>query len=138
MRECGECTLCCKLLEVHDIPSPIGVYCQHCDKGCTIHESRPQECRGYQCMWSQMDDVGMEMRPDQCGIIFDRMSDDVISARLEEGMKLKPLVMGQINAFINEGFSILIFRGKDSKCFLNTQHTEQYVRDTIHGCSIVH
>lgn len=85
-----------------------------------------------------MEDAGIEMRPDQCGIIFDRIAEDVISARLEDDKKLKPLVMGQINAFIEEGFSVLIFRGDDSKCFLTTLHTEQYVRDTVHDRSLVH
>jgi hypothetical protein len=89
-------------------------------------------------MWLQMENAGIELRPDNCGIIFDRAGDDVICARLEEATKLKPLVMGQINAFIDEGFSVLIFRGQDSKCFLNIQHTEQYVRDTVHDRSLIH
>lgn len=136
--ECGECTLCCKLLEVHDIPSDIGVYCQHCDKGCSIYEARPQECRDYQCMWTQMNEVADDLRPDKCGIIFDRMAEDVISARIDEGQKIKPLAFSQINAFIEQGFSVLVFRGEASKCFLSNAHSEQYVRDTVHGCSLIH
>ena len=84
-------------------------------------------------MWSQMENVGMALRPDKCGIIFDRAGDDVISARMEQGTKLSPLVMGQITAFNNEGFSVLVFRDRSSKCFLAENHTEAYVRNVIDG-----
>lgn len=140
MGECGECTLCCKLLQLNTVPSAIGEVCRHCTMGagCNIYETRPNECREFRCMWLQMENAGIEMRPDKCGILFDKMSDDVICARLEEGKKLKPLVMGQINAFIDEGYSVLIFRGMESKCFLTADHTENYVRDTVHGRSNIH
>ena len=131
MRECGECTLCCKLLETHDIPSKIGVYCQHCSQGCGIYPDRPEECRTYQCLWSQMETVGDELRPDRCGIIFDRISDDVITARLEEGQKMNSLVVAQMGAFNREGFSVLVFRGGDRKFFLNDRHTESDVLGVV-------
>lgn len=139
---CGECTLCCKLLETHgkDAKSPIGTYCHHCDlsAGCKIYESRPEECRTYQCMWTMMENAGEDLRPDKCGIIFDRAGDDVISARIEEEMKLNRLVVRQIESFNNEGFSVLIFRGQDSKCFLSGNHTEEYVRGIVDGRSKLH
>ena len=133
--QCGECTLCCKLLETHDIASEIGVYCHHCKDGCTIYDERPEECRTYQCMWLQMENAGEDLRPDKCGIIFDRMSDDVITARLDDDLKINDLVMSQINNFKAEGFSVLIFRGNDRKYFLNDRHTEDYVTGIVRGCA---
>ena len=135
MQECGECTLCCKLLETHDMPSEIGVYCIKCDinKGCKIHNERPKECRDYQCMWTQMENVPVALRPDKCGIIFDKIADDVITGRIEEGTMLNDLTMGQVNSFIREGFSVLIFRGRDMKHFLNDNHTEEYVMEKVRG-----
>ena len=91
--ECGECNLCCKLLETHDVISKIGEYCQYCDKGCSIYSVRPKECRDYYCMWSQMSHAGIELRPDKSGIIFDKMSGDVITARLDVDAKIKDLVI---------------------------------------------
>lgn len=137
MKECGSCTLCCKLLETHDIPSEIGIYCQHCasDSGCTIHDERPEECRIYQCMWSQMEHTAEELRPDRCGIIFDRISDDVICARLEKGEKIRDLTFGQINSFRNEGFSIMVFRDKDYTYFLTKSHTNDYVKKVVNDSS---
>ena len=135
MKECGECTLCCKLLETHDIPSEIGVYCRHCKNGCSIYDERPEECRTYQCMWSQMETVADELRPDKCGIIFDRISDDVITARIEEGKKINDLLMAQIEYFKNEGFSVMVFRGRDKKLFMNNSHSEPYVLEAIRDCA---
>lgn len=131
MRECGDCTLCCTLLELHEVASKIDETCRHCNNGCEIHDSKPDECKTYQCMWSQMETVGDELRPDKCGIIFDRASNDVITARLEKGKLMNPFVSGQVNAFINEGFSVNIFRGKEMKTFLNDNHTQEYVVEAI-------
>lgn len=131
IQDCGECNLCCKLLETHDVPSPIGEYCKLCtDQGCSIYEERPNECREYQCMWTQMPKqyARIEMRPDQCGIIFDKQSDNVITARLEEDRKISQLVMGQIQSFMREGYSILVFRGKENKLFKQEHHTEEYIK----------
>lgn len=89
-------------------------------------------------MWLQMDNVGIELRPDKCGIIFDKTSDGVITARLDEGKKLNKLVMGQINSFIKEGFSILIFRGRERKFFLNEDHTENYVIEAVRDRAELH
>ena len=97
-----------------------------------VYDIRPDECRTYQCMWSQMDLVAEALRPDRCGIIFDRIADDVIVARLEEGFKLDGHLLGQINAFIAEGFSVLIFRGRENKYFLNEKHSQDYVRGVVH------
>ncbi len=29
--ECGECNICCKLLETHDMPSKRGEWCEYCN-----------------------------------------------------------------------------------------------------------
>lgn len=89
-------------------------------------------------MWSQMAVAGEELRPDKCGVIFDRVSDDVITARLEEGKKLNGFTFAQVNRFIDEGFSVLIFRGKEMKHFLNEHHTEQYVTETVRDRAELH
>lgn len=137
MNNCGDCDLCCKLLETHGVPSPIGTYCQHCDKGCKIYNDRPQECREYQCMWTQMPEqfARIEMRPDNSGIIFDRQDGMVISARVDTDWTMTGLIHGQINSFVNEGFSVIVFRGNEHKIFLTNGHTEEYVKEIVNGKS---
>lgn len=127
--DCGNCTACCKLLELHEIPSKIGELCQHCDegKGCKIYSGRPKECEEFLCMWAQMEHAGDELRPDKCDIIFSRASEDVIAGRLDKGKQLNSLVMGQINNFVNEGFSVVVFRGIFNRFFLNDKHDREYV-----------
>ena len=52
-RECGECTLCCKVMEVEALKKPAGKWCAHCttSRGCGIYETRPEECRTFFCAW---------------------------------------------------------------------------------------
>jgi hypothetical protein len=44
-RECGACTLCCKVYALPEFAKPPGVWCKHCTpgKGCAIHEAPPAE-----------------------------------------------------------------------------------------------
>lgn len=60
-RECGKCSLCCRLLNVPEINKPEDVWCHHCHpgRGCRIYDQRPDVCRGYKCLWlidSEFDD----------------------------------------------------------------------------------
>lgn len=49
-RECGTCSLCCKLVKIADVAR--GVWCPHCTKpGCGIYPTRPLDCSGFECMW---------------------------------------------------------------------------------------
>ena len=138
MRKCGECTLCCTLLQLNEIASKIGETCRYCDKGCTIYNIRPQECRQYECMWLQMDEVAEELRPDKLGVIFDRAGKDVISARIGEDDEMPELALRQIESFGREGFSVVVFKGNTYKGYLHPKHTKQYVMDTIRGRAYLH
>lgn len=53
MRECGTCSLCCKLPYVAELNKSIDTWCTHCEpgKGCTIYTDRPQQCRDFRCWW---------------------------------------------------------------------------------------
>lgn len=64
-RECGTCTLCCRLLGIGEILKPPGVNCPHCavGQGCTIYPDRPHTCRGFYCGFLLMKDLGEEWRP---------------------------------------------------------------------------
>lgn len=52
-RECGSCTLCCKLMKVTELKKPALKWCKHCDVGvgCRIYENRPNECQQFSCMY---------------------------------------------------------------------------------------
>jgi len=74
-RSCGACTLCCVVLRVDEIGKLGGTPCPKlradpADGGCSIHETRPEICRGYRCLWLQggLDD---DDRPDGLGAVLD-------------------------------------------------------------------
>lgn len=65
-RSCGECSMCCYLLQVSELNKPRDTWCQHCrpgDGGCTIYEVRPNICRTYACGWLMSGTVGEEWYP---------------------------------------------------------------------------
>lgn len=52
-RQCGSCSLCCKLMDVPDIKEP-HQWCPHARAGaggCAIYPRRPERCREFHCMW---------------------------------------------------------------------------------------
>ena len=76
MKECGECALCCKLLEVPGLAAG-GQWCPHCVPGlktgcCTIHHDRPEFCSGWHCFW-RAESWPDWLRPDRCKVIFEAL-----------------------------------------------------------------
>lgn len=55
MRECGECSLCCRVMGVTEINKPEGVWCDQVSedrsRGCLVYATRPETCRGMDCLW---------------------------------------------------------------------------------------
>src|SRR3954469_16911870 len=66
-RECGSCTMCCKLIAVADLGKPPGTWCPHCvrGKGCGIYETRPTECRTFYCHWMLEKGLTPERKPER-------------------------------------------------------------------------
>jgi hypothetical protein len=76
MKNCNECSLCCKLLDVPGIAAA-GEWCPHCTPGnksggCTIHSKRPEICLGFNCFW-RAESWPDELRPDRCKVIFEAL-----------------------------------------------------------------
>jgi uncharacterized protein len=75
-RSCGECSSCCRLLEITverapGFEKPAGEWCKHCVKpGCGIYASRPQLCKDFRCLWLDDERLGPEWRPDVSGLIL--------------------------------------------------------------------
>lgn len=70
-RECGGCTLCCKLLEVKEISKLQGKWCSHCalGRGCKIYDDRPKACDDFNCLWLQGFGTD-DMRPDKSKVVM--------------------------------------------------------------------
>ena len=51
MRTCGDCTLCCQVLDIPELTKPAGRLCVHANAGCNIYPDRPEPCRTFTCGW---------------------------------------------------------------------------------------
>lgn len=120
MRECGECTACCTLLPVLAINKPANSPCHLlCDRGCSIYETRPTTCAEFECGYLQAgDDVPESLRPDKCGIIFIKRTDRIFSGALMPKIKTTDQAKGQIDAFVKQGYSVVLFSVNEKKPLL--------------------
>jgi len=85
-RQCGECTLCCKLIPVPELSKLAGVRCQHQSrKGCAIYPRRPLSCAMWSCRWLLGDDTADQSRPDRSRCVIDMMPDFVTIEDKETG-----------------------------------------------------
>lgn len=87
-RQCGGCTLCCKLVPVAMLGKKAGDRCQHqrSGKGCAIYDGRPFDCRTWACRWlASRDDTGGMKRPDRAHYVIDMMPDQVRMTNNETG-----------------------------------------------------
>jgi hypothetical protein len=71
-RECGSCTLCCKVYALPELGKPPGVWCKHCapGKGCAIHEAPPDQCRQFFCLWMTDGTMPAEWKPDRARFVL--------------------------------------------------------------------
>ena len=71
-RECGTCTLCCKVVGVLEIAKPSGVWCPHCVSGkrCGIYDTRYASCRTFYCEWMMQKALGPEWKPDRAKFVL--------------------------------------------------------------------
>jgi hypothetical protein len=124
--DCDGCTLCCELLDIPWMDSPVGEYCKHCEigKGCGIYDNAPKDCLDYQCAYNQMDNVSLNLRPDKCGVIFEKISDKLFIGTIDPKQeKPQDIVMKQIDAFLNDGYSVILHHIKENKpIIINTDN----------------
>ena len=111
-RVCGDCKLCCKVFSIQELDKPAGKWCPHCPgKGCKIYDTRPEECRGYKCMWLA-GAFPEECRPDKVYVVFGfKRLDDLIVATVGEshyGAALSTEVQSIIASFRALGYGVQI------------------------------
>lgn len=121
--ECGECTECCELLHIDSrkplkeneveliaIESPAGELCTHCNKdvGCTVHEDRPLICRTFECVYTQHENAPIELRPDKCGIIFEKLDDELMLGTIKPDRPISDMGSQQLHSFNRQGYSVVL------------------------------
>ena len=132
--ECDGCTLCCKLLNIPWMDSPAGEYCRECEPGvgCKIYDNAPKDCLDFYCAYNQVEKVSKNLRPDKCGVIFERFDDIMFGTIDPEKNQLSKDIVGQIEFFILEGFSIvLVMKGNVQYIHAAEGYTEQELIDKL-------
>lgn len=118
MTECGDCTLCCRLLPVQWMDSPAGELCSECEEGigCRIFEEVDERCKKFSCMYNQVENARIELRPDNCGVIFEKLNDKLIFGTVEDEMTEHG--KAQCHSFVKQGFSVVLDSWKNKKLFV--------------------
>tara|TARA_R110000772_G_scaffold20466_2_gene56803 strand:+ start:93657 stop:94112 length:456 start_codon:yes stop_codon:yes gene_type:complete len=112
-RECGECTLCCKLLDIPWMESLPNTYCSKCEinKGCTIFKSVPKKCSDYNCEYLKSETMGDELKPNVCNVIFEEIAKTIHLALVDpdyiNAWKEEP-VMNHISKLNDNGISVIV------------------------------
>ena len=71
-RQCGDCSLCCKVLKIAELNKPKDVWCQNflAGTGCGIYADRPPSCRNFVCRWLADPSLGPEWKPNVCKMVL--------------------------------------------------------------------
>jgi hypothetical protein len=71
-RDCGTCSLCCKVYAVTELNKPAGRWCIHSVRGggCNNHDNRPHVCRQFYCSWRFDPHLGPEWKPEVCRFVL--------------------------------------------------------------------
>lgn len=97
-RQCGACTLCCRLLPVVSLRKPASQRCVHqFSGGCAVYHRAgfPRECSIWSCRWLvDAETIGLR-RPDRTGYVIDIMP-DLIHARQRPEDEPAPVVCVQV------------------------------------------
>lgn len=123
MKDCGDCALCCKLIEVKPLGKPADTWCQHCTKhSCRIWSERPEICKTYDCLWRTTPEMPEELRPSQCKVAFECHDPEKVAiAHVDkdrpEAWRKKP-VIGVITKLLREKWTVWVMIGQDRHLLL--------------------
>ena len=73
-KQCGDCSLCCKGLEIPELNKPRDCWCPNFvrGRGCAIYADRPSSCRVFSCHWLLDLQLGPEWKPNRSKMILVR------------------------------------------------------------------
>lgn len=121
-RECGTCTLCCKLLAIEELSKPQGTWCPHCKpgKGCMTYPTRPQSCQDFQCLWLRMEELPEELQPSQCKCVLGFTADGrhvvvYVSPEYPTSYRTNPAMKEFILTTLQQGTDVYIVTGNEHK-----------------------
>jgi hypothetical protein len=72
-KQCGDCSLCCKVLVIPELDKPKDKWCPNFapGTGCRVYAERPTSCRNFVCRWLVDPTLGPEWKPSLCKMVLD-------------------------------------------------------------------
>lgn len=130
INKCDGCTLCCYLLEIPSIKKRAYKLCPDCslNKGCKIYQSRPQACVNFKCAYYQMDKVSKDLRPDNCKVVFEKVSNTIFFGTQDPRFSITDIAKKQIQSFNQQGFSVIINLLGKKDIYLAPNHNAQQIK----------
>ena len=96
------------MFPIPEIGKQENTHCPNDCSGCAIHDSKPELCRDFECAYFQSNTAPLDLRPDRCGVIFSRKNERIFSGVLVTGVPVTDTAKGQIQAFNEQGFSVVL------------------------------
>jgi len=105
--------MCCELLPIPQLQKPESIMCRFCEKnkGCSIYENRPSSCKEFNCAYIQDADIDLEFRPDNCKVMFEKVTDTLyLALELPRniGSWKEKKVLDFIKSLNKKGISIIV------------------------------
>jgi hypothetical protein len=71
-KQCGDCSLCCKVLDIYELEKPRDTWCEHVVlwRGCAIYNERPPSCAAFQCLWLIDPKLGDIWKPNKSKMVI--------------------------------------------------------------------
>lgn len=131
--KCGECTLCCELLEIKELKKPANKICEFCVNGCSIHDTSPKECKNFDCAYYQSEKAHLDLRPDNCKVIFEKISDILFFGTQHPDYEITDVAKKQILSFVSQGFSVMLSSTKQPNpaIYLSKNHTVEMINNEV-------
>lgn len=109
---CGECKECCRACNIKEINKPSGVLCwlYQEGQGCSIHDTKPNDCKTYQCVWITQKNIDVKYRPDKLGVIFEQPYNCSfwMGIELQDGALAKEDTAQLVRAMNNDGAAVVL------------------------------
>lgn len=82
-KTCGTCTACCTVLGIPELKKPAWQQCSHLATGadgvgCKIYAQRPSSCRKFICGWLLDPNMGPDLKPENCHVVFYQLNEQHI------------------------------------------------------------
>jgi hypothetical protein len=81
-KSCGSCTKCCTVLGIPELKKAAWDECAHvaAGLGCKIYSDRPRSCRKFICGWLLDPNMGPDLKPENCHVVFHQRNEQHIIA----------------------------------------------------------